>query len=51
MNSSTFLANEFAKFKTRFKKVYHSADDEADRFSKFVDNLNFIRNHKADSYT
>jgi len=48
---ATFFANEFAKFKSKFNKVYRSADHEADRFVTFVNNLNFIRNHKSDSYT
>ena len=48
---AALYASEFAAFKANFNKVYQSGVHEAERFAVFVDNFNFIRNHKGDGYT
>jgi cathepsin L len=48
---AALYASEFAAFKANFDKVYQSAEHEAERFGVFVNNFNFIRNHKGDGYT
>lgn len=48
---AALFEQEFRQFKATYGKVYASAEHEAESFVKFVNNLDFIRNHKGDGYS